>query len=229
MSKFLLNLLVQISKALVYSKIQFLFRKEFSSDFGPSGPASPVLACFALLATVSTLIPFGLSSLGIFAKRCISFHFAHPGNDAFSLTPLPCGPRLSASSPSPRRPISVTSPPLLTASVHPASPGLQHQDANRSVYSPALIPPFNPPLNPSLSHPAFNGIKAITAGRFPLPRPGVPLPSPYKRRAPPSGFTGPLPASLRAQAPPAPCASSAGYSPLTPGHFCPSATPSCSW
>jgi hypothetical protein len=31
---------VQISKALVYSKIQFLLEKEFSSDFGPSGPAS---------------------------------------------------------------------------------------------------------------------------------------------------------------------------------------------
>jgi hypothetical protein len=54
MSKFLLNLLVQIFEALVYSKIQFLFGKEFSSDFGPSGPASPVLS------------PFGLSSLGVF-------------------------------------------------------------------------------------------------------------------------------------------------------------------
>jgi hypothetical protein len=47
MSKFLLNLLVQISNALVYSKIQFLFEKELSSDFGPSGPTLPVLAHFA--------------------------------------------------------------------------------------------------------------------------------------------------------------------------------------
>jgi hypothetical protein len=47
MSKFLLNLLVQISKALVYSKIQFLFEKEFSSDFGPSGPAPLALSCYA--------------------------------------------------------------------------------------------------------------------------------------------------------------------------------------
>jgi hypothetical protein len=86
MSKFLLNLLVQIFKALVYSKIQFLFRKEFSSDFGPSGPASPVLAYFAPQAAVSTLSPFGLSSLGVFAKRCISFDFAHSGNDFFSLS-----------------------------------------------------------------------------------------------------------------------------------------------
>jgi hypothetical protein len=86
MSKFLLNLLVQISKALVYSKIQFLFRKEFSSDFGPPGPASPVLGRFAPQAVVSTLRPFGPSSLGVIAKRCISFDFAHSSNDAFSLS-----------------------------------------------------------------------------------------------------------------------------------------------
>jgi hypothetical protein len=62
---------------------------------------------------------------------------------------------------------------------------------------PRLDSPFqSPPLNPSLSCPTFNGVKAITASRFPLPRPDVPLPGPYKRRAPPLGFTGPLPASL---------------------------------
>jgi hypothetical protein len=86
MSKFLLNLLVQISKSLVYSKIHFLFGKEFSSDFGPSGPASPVLAHFAPQATVSTLNPFGPSSLGVFAKRCISFDFAHSSNNTFSIS-----------------------------------------------------------------------------------------------------------------------------------------------
>jgi hypothetical protein len=85
MSKFLLNLLVQISKALVYSKIQFLFGKEFSSDFGPSGPASPMLARFAPQAAVSMLSPFSPSSLGVFAKRRISFDYAPSGNDAFSL------------------------------------------------------------------------------------------------------------------------------------------------
>jgi hypothetical protein len=40
MSKFLLNLLLKISKALVNSKIQFLFEKNFSSAFGPIGPAA---------------------------------------------------------------------------------------------------------------------------------------------------------------------------------------------
>jgi hypothetical protein len=40
MSKFFLNLLVQISKALVYSKNQFLIRKDFFSTFSPIGPAA---------------------------------------------------------------------------------------------------------------------------------------------------------------------------------------------
>jgi hypothetical protein len=50
MSKFLLNLLLQISKALVNSKIQFLIQKFFFLTFGPAdlaahsafGPGSPL-------------------------------------------------------------------------------------------------------------------------------------------------------------------------------------------
>jgi hypothetical protein len=52
MSKFLLNLLVQISEALVNSKIQFLIQKFFFLTFGPAdlaahsafGPASPLVS-----------------------------------------------------------------------------------------------------------------------------------------------------------------------------------------
>jgi hypothetical protein len=40
-SKFLLNLLVQISKSLIYSKIQFLSEKNFSSTFSSSGHFGP--------------------------------------------------------------------------------------------------------------------------------------------------------------------------------------------
>jgi hypothetical protein len=40
MSKFLLNLLLQISKALGNSKIQFLSEKKSSSTFGPIGPVA---------------------------------------------------------------------------------------------------------------------------------------------------------------------------------------------
>jgi hypothetical protein len=39
-SKSLLNLLVQISKAIVNSKILFYLRKEFPLAFGPIGPAA---------------------------------------------------------------------------------------------------------------------------------------------------------------------------------------------
>jgi hypothetical protein len=46
MSKFLLNLLLQISKALLNSKIKFLFEKNFSSELGPAGQTTPpALAC----------------------------------------------------------------------------------------------------------------------------------------------------------------------------------------
>jgi hypothetical protein len=86
MSKFLLNLLVKISKALVYSKIQFLFENEFSSDFSPSGPAPPALAHYALQAVGSPLGPLGPSRVGVFAERRIPFDFAHSGRDTFSLS-----------------------------------------------------------------------------------------------------------------------------------------------
>jgi hypothetical protein len=40
MSKFLLNLLLQISKAMVNSKIQFLIQESFFLAFGPADPAA---------------------------------------------------------------------------------------------------------------------------------------------------------------------------------------------
>jgi hypothetical protein len=56
MSKFLLNLLVQISKALVYSKIKFYSEKNFSVAFGPAMAHS-----FFLLSNW----PLPLSPLGL--------------------------------------------------------------------------------------------------------------------------------------------------------------------
>jgi hypothetical protein len=123
MSKFLLNFLVQISKALVYSKIQFLFKKEFSSDFGPFGPAPPALARFTPQAARSPLSSFGPNSFGVFAERRISFDFAHSGRDAFSLSrhchvgpacqlhPLPHAGRPVAAPPRCLRPPCAALPP----------------------------------------------------------------------------------------------------------------------
>jgi hypothetical protein len=127
MSKFLLNLLMQISKALVYSKIQFLFKKEFSSDFGPSGSALPALARYAPQAAGSPLSLLGPSRVGVFTERRILFDFAHSGRDAFSLSRL-ChvGPAYQLHPlPHTGRPL----PLLLVASGHPMPPGLQPQDA----------------------------------------------------------------------------------------------------
>jgi hypothetical protein len=66
MSKLLLNLLLQISKALVNSKIQFLIQKSFFLPFGPanlaacsaSGPASPP----AVPSPQAETVPAGPSS-----------------------------------------------------------------------------------------------------------------------------------------------------------------------
>jgi hypothetical protein len=93
MSKFLLNLLLQIFKALVNSKIQFLFEKIFSSEFGPLGPASPVLARSAPQAAARARSAHpGLRGLGVFAKSRIFFEYAQPGDDAFFLCHRHAGP-----------------------------------------------------------------------------------------------------------------------------------------
>jgi hypothetical protein len=69
MSKFLLNLVLQISKDLVNSKIQFLIHKSFFLAFGPanlaahsaSGPASPP----AVPSPQAETVPAGPSSLRV--------------------------------------------------------------------------------------------------------------------------------------------------------------------
>jgi hypothetical protein len=66
MSKFLLNLLLQISKALVNSKIEFLIQKSFFLAFSPAnivarsacGPASPPAA----QSLQAEIVPAGPSS-----------------------------------------------------------------------------------------------------------------------------------------------------------------------
>jgi hypothetical protein len=156
MSKFLLNLILKIYKALVNSKIQFLFEKNFSSEFSPPGLASPVLARSAPQATVRVCSAhLGLCGLGVFAKSRLFFEFAQPGDDAFFLCHCHAGPacqlrhlprvsrpeaRLPHFSPqliAPRLPASIIATPI------------------KASYSPALIPPLEAPLTPS---PAINGV-----------------------------------------------------------------------
>jgi hypothetical protein len=97
MSKFLL----QISKALVNSKIQFLFEKNFSSEFGPPGPPSPVLARSTPQATARVLDPSRPArAWRIYQKPPLIRVCAARRRRVLPLSP-PRGPRLSASS-SPR-------------------------------------------------------------------------------------------------------------------------------
>jgi hypothetical protein len=100
------------------------------------------------------------------------------------------------------------------------------------VFTPRLDSSSSfPPLTPHQAASAINGVNAITAGRLPLPRPGMPLPSHYKRarstpRPSPHSPHPHLLAPDSATSTP-PSASSVGCSPPSPGRVCSSATPSC--
>jgi hypothetical protein len=107
MSKFLLNLLLQISQALVNSKIQFLFEKNFSSEFSPLGPAGlptpPALACWpaqAVQPLPGPNLPAHLASqplspcmpLAYFTEDVFLFGSRLPEPAAFSLCHHHVGP-----------------------------------------------------------------------------------------------------------------------------------------
>jgi hypothetical protein len=122
-------------------KNPILFEKNFSSEFGPPGPTSPVLARSApqVAVRVRSAHP-GLRGLGVIAKSRLYFEFAQPDDDAFSLChrqlgptcqihPLPCAgrpqskiPRASPQLIAPRLPASIIATPI------------------KAPYSPALNP-----------------------------------------------------------------------------------------
>jgi hypothetical protein len=235
MSKFLLNLLVQISKSLVNSKIQFLIQKFLFFAFGPADLAAhSALAQPAPLASLLWRAKFILASPasprvdGVFAEVRFPIWFA-PSELAASFSSL-CQVSLGC---------QFRLPPLPADHCHlfsspPATP--RHPTSNLEmpgeVFTPRLDPPpLISPLNPSTSRPTINGIKAITADRFPLLHPGVPLPSHYKRvrsspRPSPHSPRPQLLASKSATSTPS-SASSTDRSPLSPSRVRPSAAPSC--
>jgi hypothetical protein len=102
------------------------------------------------------LSPLGLSSHGVFAKRCLFFKFAQSGNDASSLLchcqvgpahqfhPLPRADR-----PQSRRRLASPHP------ITPRRPTSSIEMPTKAPYFPALIPPLESPLTPS---PAINGL-----------------------------------------------------------------------
>jgi hypothetical protein len=78
MSKFLLDLLVQISKALVYSKIKFYSKKNFPRHFRPTQPFGPV--SFSLPDDFPSPPPLGLG---------LPAGLAHPHGPTGHLLPPP--------------------------------------------------------------------------------------------------------------------------------------------
>jgi hypothetical protein len=197
MSKFLLNLLLQISKALVNSKIQFLFGKEFFT-FGPIGPAA---SWPARPLRPAGHRPFPFSPAG----RTLVLGPSRPARQwriGQNTSPFSCW-RNPATTPSP----SVTTkwaPPVSSifhltsadpghaaASLgHLAPPHLYLEMPSQAINFPTLIPRVNPSLT---TLPAFNDVNTInTAGYWPLP----PLrcsPGPYiNPQGPPATPTPPL-------------------------------------
>jgi hypothetical protein len=150
MSKFLLNLLVQISKALVNSKIQFLIQKFFSSlSARPTLWPTRSLAQPAPLASLlshrpkptgrpkplSPRVPLAYSqkySFSIDSRLLFSAPSLYP--------PLTHGPRVSVPSSPPRRPIPVRNPPRRR---FPAL-SLCASDAAKLLRPPLIISLLNP-------------------------------------------------------------------------------------
>jgi hypothetical protein len=126
---------------------------------------------------VHTLGPLGLSSLGVFAKRCLFFEFAQSVNDASSLSRrYQVGPAHQFH-PLPRvgRPKSR----LHRASSHLIAPRLSAsiiETPIKAPYSPTLIPPLESPLTPP---PPINGVgrklPVVTHRHFHPEQPRLPI------------------------------------------------------
>jgi hypothetical protein len=204
MSKFLLNLHLQISQALVNSKSNFYSKRILLPNSAqpacplprpwpagwpkPSNPPRP-----------KPLSPLGLSAarpahaFGVFYRRRFPLRFTPSRAGRLPLVSLTTGPRLLASSPTSSHPSSPAPPPI---------PG--HRAPLRSAppvpsdhYHLAFIsPPLIPLLNLSSSRSSSMSLKTLTpALTAPATSPRR-SPDPYKGRAISPSFTAPLPALI---------------------------------
>jgi hypothetical protein len=194
MSKFFLNLLVQISKAFVYSKIQILFGNHFSSDFGPSGPASssPAASPAGRRARAQPTQPEQpwricqkaplLQVCAVRQRRFLSR--CYQVRPTRQILPLPHTGRPEARL---HRASSQLIAPHLPASII--------ETLIKAPYSPALIPPLESPLTPPPPRPSM--VSALNRWQLPtvISTPSSPRPLIKGEHHPPS-FTAPLPASF---------------------------------
>jgi neural Wiskott-Aldrich syndrome protein len=195
MSKFLLNLPVQISKAFVYSKIQILFGNnspQLSAHpaFWPSH--GPFL--FFLSNRPLPLSPLGLGlSAGPAGSRAggalPDCHLLHRKTPPAALPSPSLRARLTGGPtchPSPPARPSSAAPPPPPAAPHAAQPYLR---CHPSFYHPAII---SPSLIPLLNSPPPS--MALMPLMPPLLPPATPLrhsPGPYKRAMRPLTLTAP--------------------------------------
>jgi hypothetical protein len=184
MSKFLLNLLLQISKALVYSKINFLFGKEFSFTFGPIGPAAsrPCHGPLVFFSTGRTPSPHWSSA-------------SRPAQLALSAQPTARLWRPARLLPPIRKSVNFRNcllhllPP--TIATHPRSLPTSCRRARGASFS---RDPFVPPLHRSSYPPSTRALMALiiihrrrhySGHSTAPPHSPSPSPSPYKRAPPP--------------------------------------------
>jgi hypothetical protein len=175
MSKFLLNLLVQISKALVNSKIQFLIRKFFFLAFGPADLAVP--SAFGLANPLVSLPPQ--------ADPPSPAHPARASVASLREYVFPFGSRLLSLLPPPRlsvkRALAVSSvphlrPPELACTATAFRPPRTAQLRASGAAKP-LPPRLHPPLKSPLKPPSSMALKPLTPALNPgHPSPALPRP-----------------------------------------------------
>jgi hypothetical protein len=166
MSKFLLNLLLQISKALVNSKIQCLIQKFFflisaRPTLRPTRPLSPASPLAAPPPQAET-IPAGPSSprvSRVFAGNTSSLLDCAFRAGRLSLISLITRPRLSAPSPTSSRP---TSPALPLIPGHRAPPSSAPWVPSSRYHLAFISPPLISLLNLSSSRPFSMVLKPLT-------------------------------------------------------------------
>jgi hypothetical protein len=177
MSTFLLNLLLQFSKALINSKIQFLIQKFFflisaRPTLRPIRPLSPANPLAMPPPQVETVLA-GPSSprVGrVFTGNTSSLLVCAFRAGRLSNVSLSTRPQMSVPSPTSSRPSS-PAPPLIPGHRAPLSsaPRVPSSRYHLAFISPPLISLFNL----SSSRPVFNDIKAINTS---VNRPGHPSP-----------------------------------------------------
>jgi hypothetical protein len=177
MSKFILNLLVQISKVCQKSKFQIKFEKVLFLELGPTLVFCQAAAHFLFLSQPAHSPSPHWASASRSAQPALSAQLAASLWHPTRLPPPSWGSASPRTTFTPLRAQLTGGPCLSSPSSSSAGLGFRHrfpppptvpaatqhlEMPPPRLYSPAI----NAPLNPSLSHPTFNGVKAITASHF---------------------------------------------------------------